>query len=147
MNVLNWAGLVVNGGVAFVFPLVVCGVFFYRQARRKELTLSPLHIRAVRSPCPPGSGREQRDYESGRGGGGVFRNGFVEIDSHDAAGPGSLVGNVEEHGIPSALPRFLIPYRLVIITSISVLFTAMIAATIVLTTMDMAKGTGHPASM
>jgi hypothetical protein len=50
MDVLNWTGLIVNGGVAFVFPLVVCGVFFARQATLRTAPLSPTHLRTVLSP-------------------------------------------------------------------------------------------------
>jgi hypothetical protein len=112
-DLLNWAGLVVNGLIAFVFPIALCYFVFVVKPTRgmspadrlveEELEMSELEtereIQITQSPRSSGSS--------------------LEIPSHKALFP------------------WLLPYRTVIISTIFVLFLTMITTTIVVNLLDL----------
>ena len=50
MNVLNWAGLVINGSVAFILPLILCSYFYYRTNQHHEPDLHEVEMSHSRLP-------------------------------------------------------------------------------------------------
>jgi hypothetical protein len=101
MNVLNWAGLVINGTVAFILPLVLCSYFYYQTAAH-ETSLLDVEMSHTRLPKHQNEHKERPDDE-------------------DESLP----------TIERSLPSCLLPYRWWIIHTIIVLFVAMIVSTIV----------------
>lgn len=50
MQVLNWAGLVINGSVAFILPLILCSYFYYRVGHHHEPDLRDVEMSHSRLP-------------------------------------------------------------------------------------------------
>jgi hypothetical protein len=103
MKVLNWAGLVINGSVAFILPLILCSYFYYRTAHHCEPDVHDVEMSHTHLP--------------------------KHLNKTD--GPPSLDTSSQQR-IEASLPSFLVPYRWWIVHSIIVVFVTMILATVTL---------------
>jgi hypothetical protein len=63
MKVLNWAGLVINGSVAFILPLVLCSYFYYHTAPH-EPNLLDVEMSHTRLPKHANEHEERPDDET-----------------------------------------------------------------------------------
>ncbi len=112
MKVLNWAGLVINGSVAFILPLILCSFFYYCHTHHdvevQDVEMS--HSRLPKHHHPPENAQEPR-VENSR----------------------------PNKPIEKSIPDFLLPYRWWIIHAIILLFVTMIVSTIIL---DILTGNG-----
>ena len=129
MDVLNWAGLVVNGLAAFCFPLVLSWCFF---SGRSQLSgggggpnLSTVSHRSGGDVelASAVSGKEDHQYHSAG-----FKN-EEDFDRHQGKG----------YEIEGALPECLLPYRTALILLVVVLFATAISSSIVI---DIVMGVG-----
>lgn len=121
MDVLNWAGLVVNGVAAFCLPLVLCWWFY---SGRSKLPLRATIGGEVELSAPVSMQTYQyhsTDCENG----GVGKETELENEEGDM--------------IEAALPDCLIPYRLSIIALMVVIFATAITSSIVI---DIIMGVG-----
>jgi hypothetical protein len=102
-DVLSWAGLIVNGLIAFVFPIILCYHVFVQNQAHKH----------------PPAGLRLHDIE-------------MTYHTERAAVPAAAEGEEEEGRSQSALSECVEPFRSAIITSILVLFVCMIGSTVIL---------------
>lgn len=122
MKVLNWAGLVINGSVAFILPLILCSYFYYNKTRHQP---DKHDVEMSHTRLPKHLDENDNDNQNQN------QNKYQTIEK------------VEEKSSPEdiekSLPDCLIPYRWWIIHSIITLFVIMIVATIAL---DIITGSG-----
>lgn len=118
MNVLNWAGLVINGSVAFILPLVLCSYFYYRTSHHQEPNIHDVEMSHSRLPKHHDEEIEKEKQEQKEGEGNYLEN---------------------NDNMEGSLPSFLRPYRWWIIHIIIFLFVTMIVTTI---TLDIVTGSG-----
>lgn len=104
MKVLNWAGLVINGSVAFILPLILCSFFYYRRSHHNEIAPKEVELSHTRLP---------------------HSHPVEELESQSEK-------NRPSRPIENSIPDFLLPYRWWIIHSIILLFVTMILSTIIL---------------
>lgn len=123
MNVLNWAGLVINGSVAFILPLILCSYFYYNKSHHQP-DLHDVELSHSRFPKHPEQD-EDNNYNS------IVTHEKVSIPQNNNSGA--------QIPVEKSLPNCMIPYRWWIVHSIIVLFVIMIIATIVL---DILTGSG-----
>lgn len=114
-DLLNWAGLVVNGLIAFVFPIILCYYVFVmhhsnlQTNNRQGNPASP--YRRYRT-------KNRNDIEMTN----VDENlVIIETDSDS-----------NEPDTHEALSSFLLPYRPIIISAIFIMFLTMITTTIIM---------------
>ncbi len=122
LSVVNWTGLVVNGSVAFILPLVLAYYTMYdKNSHSGEiLEASDIELLAVGS-----KGKQEYVYES--------------IDSNIDDSIGKAEGGVASWIKP--LPQFLEPFRSTIIIFSAAFFTTVIVGTIFL---DLFTGAAPP---
>lgn len=101
MKVLKWAGLIINGAVAFILPLILCSYFYYRTAHHCEPDIHDVEMSHTHLP------KDLNKTDSPES---------LDISSHQS--------------IEGSLPSFLVPYRWWIVHTIIVAFITMILTTI-----------------
>jgi hypothetical protein len=115
-DLLNWAGLVVNGLIAFVFPIALCYFVFVIQPGRR---------RAPATATDPEEQLELTELETERD---------VQITLSPRANRAIAAVAAPPH---KALVPWLLPYRPLIISLIFVIFLTMITTTIIVNLLEL----------
>lgn len=115
MDLLNWAGLVVNGLAAFCLPLLLAWWFF---SGRSDIKVDPLSASSTQQKHLELS----KNYKSVEDGAPVVQESRWEEERR----------GLEQFEIESALPSCLNPYRTTLIVSVIACFATAIISTIVI---------------
>ena len=138
MKVLNWAGLVINGSVAFILPLILCSFFYFKKSQHHP-DIHDVEISHSRIP------KHYHDFEENSIDNNNINNNNNNNEENKSQGYQEketiLPNNNSKTSIPieKSLPNWIIPYRWWIIHSIIFLFVVMIVVTIAL---DIITGNG-----
>jgi hypothetical protein len=112
-DVLNWAGLIVNGLIAFVLPVVLCYYFYVI----KSAALDEYDAAYVKK-------LKQQGCEMS-----VVHKGYDSINSYEDETSTDMPSTVPYH---AALFDCLVPYRSAVIIVLFFVFVLMISVTIVM---------------
>jgi hypothetical protein len=132
LSVLNWAGLVINGSVAFLLPVILVALsHHYRRIYKSDNTVSPTQLLTAASL--KGYGATQATEEAS-----APRDGHSPLDDSDTPGPDDETPltdtRVRSDGTrlrrSMALPRPLQPYIEHIAVFIIVAFLTIIVLTV-----------------
>jgi amino acid permease len=158
MDILNWTGLVVNGSVAFILPLILA--LYTMKAQRRKKKSDELERRRIKHELEAGlqtSIRSLTDEVAGEEarrlglapGSGVDLGFSPQVSQVDLTKATSLESSTlddaalvdEEFAVDGSihpLPAWLMPYRKAVIAAMLAFFCAVIGATIIF---DIATGT------
>lgn len=139
MKVLNWAGLVINGSVAFILPLILCSYFYYNKNRHQP-DFHDVEMSHSRIPKHLDENEDENETKNENKNNTEIGTENDNGNNHDELKESDLINNSDSTVlIEKSLPDFLMPYRWWIIHSIIVLFSVMITLTII---MDIITGSG-----